>query len=289
MVIQNFPIAFQQIYEYSKFFYESKEFPLSIIISKTPYLSASIAVVAAKYDHEEIFKSGKCILIPKLDGTYKWQHVVIEREEFINGQLFYYYKFRKPQNRKLNNLQEIHDVGLLAKPAKFFDEYAIVNHYADESEWLGKHDIVLSSDNELRTCSYELPYIVGNKLKFISWFTKDLEIPSKEGESIADIFAMNVDETPYSDIQFLSSYNPNTSEKPTIWIDKVPPTRFSGKALIFLSPYLSNFEEKMIQVGDLYQEQKLLAYKVDALPVKLGCLLAEQKCYKISLFSKECL
>ena len=287
MIVDNYPIAFQQIYKYSKFFYESKNLSLSIILSKTPYLSASIAVVAAKYDHEEIFKPGKCILIPKLDGTTKWQHIVVEREEFISGQLFYYYKFRKSQNRKLNKLQEIDDVGLLAKPAKFFDEYGIVNHYANESEWLGKHDIVLSSNNELRSCSYELPYIVGNKLKFISWFTKDLEIPSKEGKSLADIFAMNVDETPYSDIQFLSSYKLNTIEKPTIWIDKVPPTTFCGKALIFLSPYLSNFEEKMIQVGDLYQEQKLLSASVDTLPLELNNLLSEQKCYKISLFSKE--
>lgn len=289
MVIKNYPIAFQQIYEYSKFFYDNNSFCLSIILSKTPYLSASIAVIAAKYEHKEIFKAGKCFLIPKLDGTSKWQHIVIEREEFISGQPFYYYKFRKPQNRKLKKLQEIDDVGLLAKPAKFFVEYGIVNHYANEAEWLGKHDIVLSSNHEPRNSSYDFPYIVGNKLKFISWFTKDLEIPSYEGDSLAETFTVNVNETPYSDIQFLSSYKLNIKEKPTIWIDKVPPSTFRGKALIFLSPYLSNFEDKMIQVDDLYQEQKLLAENVDTLPLELNNLLCGQKCYKISLFSKECL
>lgn len=289
MVVDSYPIAFQQIYKFSEFFFSEKGFSIAIVLSKTPYLSASIASLGAKYDHKNIFKAGKCFLIPKLDGTSKWQHIVIEREEFINGQPVYYYKFKKPQNRKLRKQLERNDVGLQAKPIKFFDDYGIVNHYANEAEWLGKHDIVLSNNNELCNNSSDFPYIVGNKLKFISWFTKDLEIPSKEGKSLADISAINVNETRYSDIQFVSPYKLNGIEKPTIWIDKVPPPTFRGKALIFLSPYLSAFEEKMIQVGDLYQEQKLLASNVDTLPIKLACLLAEQKCYKISLFSKECL
>lgn len=289
MVVDSYPIAFQQIYKLSEFFFSDKDSSIAIVLSKTSYLSASIAALGAKYDHKNIFKAGKCFLIPKLDGTSKWQHIVIEREEFINGQPVYYYKFRKAQNRKLKKQLERNDVGLQAKPAKFFDDYGMVNHYASEAEWLGKHDIVLSNNNELCNNSSDFPYIIGNKLKFISWFMKDLEIPSKEGKSLADISAINVNETRYSDIQFVSPYKLNGIEKPSIWIDKVPPPTFRGKALIFLSPYLSAFEEKMIQVGDLYQEQKLLACKADTLPIELSCLLAEQKCYKISLFSKESL
>lgn len=288
MVVESYPIAFQQIYKFSEFFFTEKDFSIAIVLSKTPYLSASIASLGAQCE-ANIFKAGKCFLIPKLDGTSKWQHIVIEREEFINGQAVYYYKFRKPQNRKLKKELERNDVGLQAKPVNFFEDYGIVNHYANEAEWLGKHDIVLSNNNESRNKFSYFPYIVGDKLKFISWFKTDLGIPTEEGKSLADISAVNVNETPYSDIQFVSPYKLNGIEKPTIWINKFPPSTFRGKALIFLSPYLSVFEEKMIEVGDFYQEQKLIASKVDSLPVELGCLLSEQKCYKISLFRRECL
>jgi hypothetical protein len=285
VVVESYPIAFQQIYKFSKFFFTEKGFSIAVVLSKTPYLSASLASLGAQCE-ENIFKAGKCFLIPKLDGTSKWQHIVIEREEYINGQALYYYKFRKPRKRNLKKQLEISDVGLQAKPEKFFKDYGIVNHYADESEWLGKHDVDLSSRDKLRNKSSYFPYIVGNKLKFISWFKTDLKIPTEEGKSLADISAINVNETPYSDIQFVSQYKLNGSANPSIWINKVPPSKFRGKALVILSPYLSAFENKMIEVNDLYHDQMLIACNADALPVELRCLLSEQKCYRFSLFSR---
>lgn len=287
MVIERYPIAFQQIYKFSKYFFSEKKFLISIILSKTPYLSASIASLGAKLDNKDILKLGKCFLIPKLDGSDKWQHIVIERAELINSQKIYYYKFRKPKNRKSKSKVEENDVGLKAKPAQFFIDYAIVNHYANEAEWLGKHDVFLSNSNDFCNNSSVFPYVIGNKSKFIDWFNKDLNLPLNDGKSLADLSGNNIDGTQYSDINFLSPYKLKDLESPTIWIDKVPPATFHGKALIFLSPYLSNFEDKMLQVGDLYQEQKLFYSTIDCLPVELSTLLSEHRCYNISLFSKE--
>ncbi len=287
MVVESYPIAFQQIYKFSEFFFTEKHVSIAIVLSKTPYLSASIASIGAQCE-ANILKAGKCLLIPRLDGTSKWQHIVLERKELINGQPIYYYKFKKPQNRKLKNQLEKNDVGLQAKPVKFFEGNGLVNHYANETEWLGKHDIFLPSNSEIRNKSSCFPYIVGDKLKFISWFKKDLEIPTEKGKSLADISSVIVDETPYSDIQFISQYKLNGMEKPTIWINKIPPASFRGKALVFISPYLSAFEEKIIEVSDLYQDQKLIACGVETLPAELRCLLSEHKCYKFSLLSREC-
>lgn len=287
MIIENYPIAFQQIYKFSNFFFSEKKYSISIVLSKTPYLSASIASLGAKHDHKDILIPGKCFLIPKLDGSDKWQHVVIERVELLGNQYFYYYKFRKPKNSKFKNKTEDSDVGLIGKPAQFFNNYAIVNHYTNEAEWLGKHDIYLSSSNESCNNSSTFPYIVGNKSKFIDWFNKNLNLSLNHGTSLADISGNKIDETEYSDIKFINPYKCKYLEKPTIWIDKVPPSTFQGKALIFLSPYLSSFDEKMLQIDDLYQEQKLFSSTMDCLPAEIGCLLSEHRCYKISLFSKD--
>lgn len=130
------------------------------------------------------------------------------------------------------------------------------------------------------------PHIVGNKSKLINWFNKDLNLPFNEGKSLAELTGINIDDTQYSDINFLTPIKLDNQSIPTIWIDKVPASGFKGKALIFLSPYLSSFEEKMLQIGDLFQEQKLGRATLDCLPVELASLMLEQKGFTASLLRK---
>lgn len=287
MVFDSYPKAFQQIYKFSNFFFSENSFRVSVFLSKTPYLSASIALAGAKNDDEDVFKKGKCYLIPRHDQPAKWQHVVIEKVDFFGNQHFCFYRDRKPQKRRLKKHQmEANDVGVSAKPLQFFKEHGIVNHYANEDEWLGKHDITLSTRAEKRCKPAIYPNLVGNKSKFIEWFNKDLDLPFNEEKSLAELTGINIDDTQYSDINFLTPFKLDNQSIPTIWIDKVPSSGFKGKALIFLSPYLSNFEEKMLQIGDLFQEQKLTCATLDCLPAKLASLMLEQKAFTVSLLRK---
>ena len=286
MDIAKYPIGFQQIFKLSKFFFSSKNFRLLVVLSKTPFLSGGIAALGAQKETGTELSSGTCLLIPESSNGTKWQHIVIERVEYMYGQKMYYYNYRKPRARKHNYGSNDFDIDLKAKPAEFIKQYGVINHYADCESWLGKRDIDSSVMDRVNYHTTKYPLIVSEKAKFIEWFNKELHIPYCENSTLSSISKVVVNDSIYSGVNIVSPYSVGQVNEPSIWINRVPSTALEGNAIVILSPYLSTFEEKIIQIGDLYQESRLIASSLDELPLELRSLLKEKECYKFSLLSK---
>ena len=287
MAIDSFPIAFQQIYHLSKYFFTEAKLPLSIVVSKTPYISAAIAAYGAKSLLENDLKPGTCFLIPKTDECTHLSHAVIERTELQNEKLFYFYKLKKQRTSNKKFLLEINDVGIVGKPASYIKLKAIVYPYASEDEWLGRHDIQQSDFLNENSINSIYPLIVGNKVKFNEWLNIDLGLIPNKAQSISEISGIKFGQSKYQELKFITPINGGSIDSPTIWINKIPPPTFNGRGIVFISPHISNFEEKTLQLGDLFQEQKLIPSTLCDIPSYLGSLLSEMACYKISMLKKE--
>jgi hypothetical protein len=287
VTVERFPIAFQQIYHLSKYFFTDAKIPLSIIVSKTPYISAAIAAYGAKSILGEYLKPGTCFLIPKTGDCTQLSHAVIESTELQNEQLFYFYKLKKQRvsNKKIQ--LELNDVGIVGKPASYIKSKAIVYPYASDNEWLGRHDIDQSELLNKNNFTSIYPLIIGNKTKFNKWLNVDLGLIPNKKQSISEISGIKTGHGKYEELKFIAPINGGRVESPTIWINKIPPSTFNGRGIVIISPHLSNFEDKILQLGDLFQEQKLIPSTLCDIPSYLGSLLSEMACYKISLLKKD--
>jgi hypothetical protein len=255
-------------------------------VSKTPYLSAAIAAYGAKSSIQEPLQPGTCILVPSTRNNADLSHAVIERLDSFDDQNFYYYRSRKSKTKIKKNQLERDDVGVVGKPASYIKSNAIVYPYANENDWLGRHDV-----NKLEIAQSEFfasifPLIIGNKNKFDKWLNKKLGIRFSENKSLSEISGIKLNQSRYEDVKFISPLNGSRIDSPTIWIDKVPSSDFKGRGILFISPHISNFEEKMLHLGDLFQEQKYISSSLSDLPNCLGQNLTEKACYKICLLQK---
>jgi len=287
VTIESFPIAFQQIYHLSKYFFTDAKLPLSIVVSKTPYISAAVAAYGAKSLLEDDLKPGTCFLIPKTDDCTHLSHAVIESTELQNEKLFYFYKLKKQRISNKKPQLEINDVGIVGKTASYIKSKAIVYPYASEDEWLGRHDIQQSDFFNQNSFNSIYPLIIGNKVKFNKWLNTDLGLIPNKSQSISEISGIKIGHGKYHELKFITPINGGGVDSPTIWINKIPPSTFNGRGIVFISPHLSNFEEKILELGDLFQEQKLIPSTLCDIPSYLGSLLTEMACYKISILKRE--
>jgi hypothetical protein len=284
--IDGFPIGFQQIYNLSKFLCANDKFRIAVVVSKTPYLSAAIAAFGAKSNIQDPLQPGTCILVPSTKNNDDLSHAVIERLDSFGDQTFYYYKSRKSKTKTKKNQLERDDVGVIGKPASYIKSNAVVYPYANENDWLGRHDVNKSEFTQRESFVSIFPLVIGNKKKFDKWLNKKLGVRCFENKSLSVISGIKLNQSKYEDVKFISPLNGSRIDSPTIWIDKVPPSDFKGRGILFISPHISNFEEKMLHLGDLFQEQKYISSSLSDLPNCLGQNLAEKACYKISLLQK---
>jgi hypothetical protein len=287
LLIESFPVGFQQIYNLSKFLCANEKFRLAVIVSKTPYLSAAIAAFGAKSNIQEPLQPGMCILVPSTANEDDLSHAVIERLDSFSDQTFYYYKVKKPKAKVKKNQLEREDVGVIGKPASYINSNAIAYPYAVQDDWLGRHNVNKLEIAQRESLVSVFPLIIGNKPKFDNWLNQKLGIRWFEDQSLSEISGIKLNQSRYEDIKFVNPLNGARIDSPTIWIDKVPPSYFKGRGILFISPHISNFEEKMLHLGDLYQEQKYVPSSLSELPNCLRRTLSKKACYKISLLQRE--
>ncbi|MBH0035052.1 hypothetical protein I6F43_10240 [Pseudoalteromonas sp. NZS71_1] len=235
MELKQLPIPYQLTYGISNFLFKSSVLKCTVLISKTPYLSALIACHGAKVKVKPPYQPGTCMLFP-LNNPDILKHVVIDRFEEFNGQMFYYFKYAKKQvnrKKKLNSIDS--DIGKKGKPSSFVEKYGIHFPFKSEEEWLGKHDI---SNVELEQITNEnFPAIIGQKNLVEYWKNKALNLISNPDYTMGDILNIAKKESKFDKLSIFSTRSEKRKNHINqIWINSIPESISNGKFLIILSP-----------------------------------------------------
>lgn len=263
--LEQFPIPYQLIHGLSKFLFKSSAIKCAVLVSKTPYLSALAACHGAKVNIHSPYLPGTCLLL-SLGDPNVYKHVVIERFEEFNGQMFYFFKFRKKysiRNKKITTVDN--DIGLEAKPKLYVEKQGIPFPYKLEVEWLGKHDIPKAELEQMTNESF--PAIIGQKSLVEYWKNKELNLSSNSNYTMADILNIAKIDNKFDRLNIFSTRSEKRNRYINqIWVNSVPPSLGNGKYLIILSPAHSLFEEKVFEINQIYSDAKLSKLKNSELP-----------------------
>ncbi|MEH6463888.1 MAG: hypothetical protein V7771_08205 [Shewanella psychromarinicola] len=286
MELVKMPEPYQLIHGLSEFLFKSSEIKCVVLISKNPYLSALIACHGAKISNNPPYTPGSCMLLP-LNEPHIYKHVVIERLEEFNGQLLYFFKFRKKhscRNKKITTIEN--DIGLGGKGRSFVEKQGILFPFKSEGEWLGKHDVDRS---ELETISSEVfPTIIGQKHLVEYWKNKALNLKQNPDYTMADILNVSKDVTKFDRLNIFSKQNEKAVRNVNqIWVNSVPESMSSGKYLIILSPAHNFFEEKILEVNQIYSDLKLSTVKEHEIPQRLFDLGISNRSLSVVALLKE--
>lgn len=284
--LKKLPIPYQLTYGISNFLFKSSVLKCAVLVSKTPYLSALIACHGAKVKVHPPYQPGICMLLP-LNNPDILKHVVIERFEEFNGQMFYYFKDAKKQVNRKKKLTSIDsDIGKKGKPSSFVEKYGIHFPFKSEEEWLGKHDI---SKVELEQITNEnFPAIIGQKNLVEYWKNKALNLIANPDYTMADILNIAKKENKFDRLSIFSTRSEKIKNHINqIWINSIPESISNGRFLIILSPSHNLFEEKVFEINQMYSEAKLLKIDDSELPQDLLELGIKNRSTSIAALFKE--
>lgn len=262
------PLQYQLIYNMAEYIFRKSDVKCAVLVSKTPYLSALIACHGAKANISPPYSLGSCLLLP-LEDQNIYSHVVIERYEEFNGQMFYFVKHRKNQINRKKKLTAIDiDCGLEGKPSLYVENQAILFPAQHESEWLGKHDIPKSELEQIMNDSF--PAIIGQKNLVEYWKNKELALAEHSECTMASILNLPKNNDKFNRLNIYSTKGDKKNRHDNqIWINAVPASLKKGKYLIILSPSHSMFEEKVLEVNELYSNAKLATLMASEIPQRL--------------------
>ena len=286
MKLKHMPVQYRLIHSTSEYLFNQSEISCAVLVSKTPYLSALIACSGAKKTILPSFSVGDCLLLP-LNNPNVYVHVVIDRFEESNGQLFCFLKYSKNKTKKNNKLTSIKiDKGLKGKPSAFVEENGFLFPTQCEESWLGKHDISkLELNGHLNNT---FPAIIGQETKVNYWKNMPLKIIDNPTLTMANILKISKDNNKFDGFYVFSSRN-NRRQKHSnqIWVNAVPDNVSNGKYFIILSPSYGLFEERVLEVNQMYSDAKLTAIKQTDLPKSLLNLgISNRSLATVALFKR---
>jgi hypothetical protein len=246
-----------------------------------------IACQGAKVDVNPPFSLGICMLLPLRDPEI-YCHVVIERYEEFDGQMFYYFKHGKKHVKSKKKLTAIeNDIGRAGKQGTFVEEHGLLFLEQREEEWLGKHDIPQS---ELDHYSNDIfPVIIGQKNLVDHWINVELQLSRNPICTMGDILQLRSTGSKFTNLKVLSTRNERRERHVNqIWVNSVPKNMDKGKFFIILSPSHNLYEENVSELNQRYSDAKLAAIKQSDIPENLLDLGISNRSLSVVALLKEC-
>ena len=287
MELEHLPLQYRLIQSVSEYLFNSSEASCAVLVSKTPYLSALVACSGARTVIMPPFSVGDCLLLP-LEKPDIYVHVVIDRYcEEINGQLICYLKYSKNNSNKNRKITTIElDKGVKGKPNKFVEEKGFLFPTQCEDNWLGKHDV---SETELKDHLNNMyPAIIGQESKVNYWKNMQLKITYNPTLTMADFLKISKGDNKFDGFYVFSAKSKKRKKHVNqIWVNAVPDDVSTGKYLIILSPCYGLFEERALEINQMYSDAKLTAIKKNDLPQPLLNLgISNRSLATVALFKR---